>query len=123
MTPKEALKGMCDLSKVDDEDFRMWVGLKGDIENALTELETLKRYPTSDEVCEALSKWIEENAIFSPSEVYYDDKKQSFEVGKYEPSVCYKDDEMIWFNWFRLPPHLITLIGRFYEGMEKGEGE
>jgi hypothetical protein len=43
MTPKEALKGLCDLSKVDSEDFKMWVGLRHDVEQALTELEELKR--------------------------------------------------------------------------------
>ena len=43
MTPKEAFKGLCDLSRVDDEDFKMWVGLKGEVEQALTELEELKR--------------------------------------------------------------------------------
>ena len=37
MTPKEALRGLCDLSKVDNEDFRVWVGLKGDVEQALNE--------------------------------------------------------------------------------------
>ncbi len=43
MTPKEAFKGLCDLSRVDDEDFKMWVGLKGEVEQAITELEKLKR--------------------------------------------------------------------------------
>ena len=43
MKPKEAFKGLCDLSRVDDEDFKMWVGLKGDVEQAITELEALKR--------------------------------------------------------------------------------
>jgi hypothetical protein len=72
--------------------------------------------PTADEVCKALSDWINTIDFYPPRKVYYDDKKVSFEVGKYEPSICYKDDERIWFNWFRFPPHLITLIGRFYEG-------
>ena len=77
------------------------------------------RPPTEQEVCEALEKWIKENLVSSYDEVYYDTSRMSFEVDKYEPSICFKDGEMIFMNWFRLPPHLITLIGRFYEGKVK----
>ena len=64
--------------------------------------------PTEDEVCEALSE-------YSNKKVYYENGK--FEVGKYEPSICYlQEDNIVWFNWFKLPPHIITMIGRFYEG-------
>jgi len=64
--------------------------------------------PTEQEVCEALSE-------YSNKKVYYENGK--FEVGKYEPSICYlQEDNIVWFNWFKLPPHIITMIGRFYEG-------
>lgn len=42
MTPKEAFKGLCDLSRVDNEDFKMWLGLKGNVEQALNDYEDLK---------------------------------------------------------------------------------
>lgn len=116
-TPKEALKGMCDLSKVKYDDFRMWVGLKGEVEHALNELEILKSYPTVDEVCEALSE--ELNQVVT----LYDNRF----TGNDE-TICYtwkfpNGHINLVFDYEILPPHLITLIGRFYEGLGKGEGK
>jgi hypothetical protein len=66
--------------------------------------------PTEQEVCEALSE-------YSNKKVYYESGK--FEVGKYEPSICYlQEDNIVWFNWFKLPPHIVELIGRFYGGLK-----
>jgi hypothetical protein len=72
--------------------------------------------PTSDEVCEALSEYLCEK-IGKKLEVEYlngdfilQNNYIAFLDGK--GSLC--------FN-FNLPPHLITLIGRFYENEVKGE--
>ena len=58
--------------------------------------------PTSDEVCEALSK-------LTRMSVYYNNGKFRFHGDKFGEIVDLND----------LPPHLITLIGRFYEGLEE----
>lgn len=106
MTPKEAFYKVLERSEfayVGHDDVDMVI-------KALTELEELKRYPTSDEVCEAL------NTFDDFDNVEYDDKTRTFYSGEI---ICYSGRyECIIFN-YDLPPHLITLIGRFYEGMEK----
>ena len=69
--------------------------------------------PTADEVCEALNEY--KDFDFVRYENY------SFYSGD---TICYlgfdgvDDEPLIIFN-YELPPHLITLIGRFYEGLEK----
>jgi len=79
-----------------------------ELEETLIHYEQALTPPTEQEVCEALSE-------YSNKKVYYENGK--FEVGKYEPSICYlQEDNIVWFNWFKLPPHIITMIGRFYEG-------
>lgn len=73
-----------------------------------SELEALKKPPTADEVCKALSEFIDR-------EVTYDDAKKDF-VDGYRNSV-----EHFLFDSYHLkniPPHLITMIGRFYEGLK-----
>ena len=43
MTPKKAFKRLCDLSIVDDEeDYKMWLVLKGNVEQVLNDYEDLK---------------------------------------------------------------------------------
>ncbi len=80
-----------------------------DIEKALTP-------PTADEVCEALSEFYGKKVIYVA-----DVKKFAYEGVDGWQEICYfgknfKGD-VIRFS-FRLPPHLITLIGRFYEAQE-----
>ncbi|HKM04429.1 MAG TPA: hypothetical protein VJZ04_07510 [Lachnospiraceae bacterium] len=103
---------------------------------ALTELEELKRYPmaeevahydvfliirkaltppTADEVCEALSGWFDEK-------FYYDVNQKEFytkALNGQHSVVKLKKNEIHFGGWYTMPPHLITLIGRFYEGLEK----
>ena len=120
MTPKEALKRLhfnknsleyCDMKT----DEHIMDGAEIDYENilkALTELEELKRYPTSDEVCEALSERFDSDVIFDG---------EAFVLNHADNSIayCYKSlGDTIKIN-YALPPSLITLIGRFYEGVEK----
>lgn len=65
--------------------------------------------PTADEVCKALSEFIDR-------EVTYDDAKKDF------VDECRNSVEHFLFDSYHLkniPPHLITMIGRFYERLEK----
>lgn len=81
------------------------------LEEALDELERLKRYPTVDEVCEALSVQL----------------KTSIKIGKNKHGITFNyvntGRTFISLNYnlinitIQLPPHLITMIGRFYEGV------
>lgn len=85
-----------------------------DVEQALNELEELKRYPTSEEVCEALSEYIKR-----PIE-YYAVAKQFLircSNGYHEIARLHGNGEISFDITYCLPPHLITLIGRFYEGV------
>ena len=73
--------------------------------------------PTADEVCEALSEFYGKKVIYVA-----DVKKFAYEGVDGWQEICYfgknfKGD-VIRFS-FSLPPRLITLIGRFYEGLEE----
>ena len=73
--------------------------------------------PTTDEVCEALSEFYGKKVIYVA-----DVKKFAYEGVDGWQEICYfgknfKGD-VIRFS-FSLPPRLITLIGRFYEGLEE----
>ena len=125
MTPKEILK------EIQDTEFGFnFIDMDGrtsykhervfsfkderfyELRQALTELEELKRYPTSDEVCEALSERFDSDVIFDG---------EAFVLNHADNSIayCYKSlGDTIKIN-YALPPSLITLIGRFYEGVEK----
>ena len=115
MTPKEALNKAWDLVHEkypsNDEEIqlvRYAIKRAIDSEQVLTELEELKRYPTADEVCEALSK-------YWGNQVQYDERHCLFEM--YVGDNTWKPIELLRMRTNK--PSLITLIGRFYEGIEK----
>ena len=65
--------------------------------------------PTADEVCEALSEYLGEIIIFNSG---------SFMNERGTAEVCAIGGlGLVHFNK-HLPPHLVTLIGRFYEGVQ-----
>jgi hypothetical protein len=121
MTPKEALKG---IKQAIAEHLHLKTGVSVEkhfeylqydteidiVEQALTELEELKRYPTADEVCEALSEYYHYEVEYSKRDMTFESELSWY--------ACFKDG-VIDFGGDKLPPHLITLIGRFYEGVEK----
>ena len=88
------------------------------VEQALTELEALKRYPTSEEVREALQSFYGseyEVNISITNQIFIENKEDRDGDCDIE-----WDGEKIYFGWMPCyPPHLISLIGRFYEGVEK----
>ena len=70
--------------------------------------------PTAEEVCEALSEYLKPHYIrevkvtFENNEFVFFDRILVHYVGGH-----------LWFNFpIDFPPHLVTLIGRFYEGVE-----
>ena len=88
-----------------------------DIENvgkALNELEELKRYPTSDEVCEAFKTYYK----YGHGEgIKYDELSGEF---RFFNNTVVADYSVFGYRvLIYLPPHFITLIGRFYEGLEE----
>jgi len=128
MTPKEALEIIYSYQSWDC--YNDEPNLLSDVElealnvlkNALTELEELKRYPTSDEVCEALSECED---LDKHSFITYIPEDKSFTLFKqFRADDCYETDLVRYeqgtiyiANYYS--PSIITLIGRFYEGMEE----
>lgn len=116
MTPKEALNELgrrlasVDTSSTIEEDHDDVFPI---IRNAITELEELKRYPTADEVCKVLSDYFGNKILYQQKE-----KTFSYIGGQlvYQSSF---DNNKIVVNSIAYSPCLITLIGRFYEGLEK----
>ena len=90
------------------------------VDKALSELEELKRYPTSEEVCEELSR------CYCQKITYVNDEYNNGFYNQYKYMIMSLSDKgLIHFTqdttWRtnNLPPHIMTLIGRFYEGVEK----
>ena len=129
MTPKEALDRIAILSEilVDVSKFHIMPNdgineirkldvaeIYFSLSKQIKELEELKRYPTADEVCKALSGWFDEK-------FYYDVNQKEFytkALNGQHSVVKLKKNEIHFGGWYTMPPHLITLIGRFYEAQE-----
>ena len=82
----------------------------------LPQFEELKRYPTADEVCLEIMKHYRGKIVF------YNEMARTFNevhITKNEETVSFYANGEVGINYNGLPPHLITLIGRFYEGLEK----
>ena len=75
-----------------------------------SEFETVKQAltpPTVDEVCKALSEYLKEEIIYESTSFLY--------KGSYAEVCALGNLNGVYFST-HLPPHLIALIGRFYEG-------
>ena len=67
--------------------------------------------PTADEVCKALGERFD-------SDVMFDGEAFVLNHGDNTMAYCYKSlGDTIKIN-YALPPHLITMIGKFYESLE-----
>jgi hypothetical protein len=104
----------CKLHGIGDEN---WLGFQ-DVLKDIDILEKVLTPPTADEVCKALSKWVKENILdVWNCKVYYDNggfhyyNNCDFEeyLVEYE-----RIDKAISLSVF-LPPHLVTMIGKFYD--------
>lgn len=82
--------------------------------------------PTADEVCEELNKWYSDVVdyvfIHGVDDFTYDEKNKRFYKrmlnSPHEMTICRIDTNGCMELREPLPPHLITLIGRFYEVQE-----
>lgn len=80
--------------------------------------------PTSDEVCEELNKWYSDVVdyvfIHGVDDFTYDEKNKRFYKrmlnSPHEMTICRIDTNGCMELREPLPPHLIELIGRFYQG-------
>lgn len=84
------------------------------------DLELVLHTPTVDELCKTLSVWFKESKYHSYiSTVFYSEKGKYFYTEDENRNLV----EMIFDNYYihEISPHLITLIGRFYEGVEVKE--
>ena len=86
------------------------------IRKTADELERLLTPPTTEEVCEAIGKHYKLDDYES---CLFDVNTKNIVVNRWAEKI-----HIVWFykgeiriNQY-LPPHLITLIGRFYEGVE-----
>ena len=69
--------------------------------------------PTEEEVCEALSEYYGFEVMYKGGDFFPKERLSNLYC------VVAMVDGCIDFA-YPLPPHLITLIGRFYEGVKKG---
>lgn len=111
MTPKEALKLILEYVNLDEYDYET----KG-IRNAETLLKQALKPPTVEEVCKALGACLEKDVSYGVKQFYY-----TIENTKCIMFVTETYGDGLWSINEYLPPHLITLIGRFYERLEVKE--
>ena len=133
MTPKEALEylknrisklslnhkiGNRDIANLEIKDIVTGVELHviPTLETTLNELESLKKPPTVDEICKALSEQLKQKVSYGAKQFYY-----TIENTNCVMFVTETYGDGLWSINEYLPPHLITLIGRFYEGLEVKE--
>jgi hypothetical protein len=79
--------------------------------SVLEELKQALTPPTQEDVCKALNEYINGKVFISTNNMICIRHKE------YDVNIDFFDDE-IDFDGLTLPPHLITLIGRFYENLE-----
>jgi len=105
MTPLQALEMLAQfiIEKDDNTDFSASViEAHNEIKKALTP-------PTADEVCEEIENVLGEKIIYNCGSFY--NTRETAEV------CAIGNLGSVYFST-HLPPHIITLIGRFYEGQE-----
>ena len=84
----------------------------------------IKKEISSDEVCKALSEYLQ--TIYGKVVIYYENKNFGMEIQHSVDEITSHElvsllNGNIIYIGENLPPHLITLIGRFYESLEVGE--
>ena len=119
MTPKERLERI----KTAINSGGVYRGYTDSIKPFMEDIKAVEEalevsYPTSEEVREALQLFWGNNYkvdISITNQIFIESKED-----KDGDSCIEWDGEKIYFDWMPCyPPHLITLIGKFYEGVEK----
>lgn len=105
----EALELILEYVNLDEYDYET----KG-IRNAETLLKKALTPPTRDEVCKALSEYYK-------FKVDYFDKAFFLTSGFTNVKFCiFQENGRVFVNEsYAVPPHLITMIGKFYESLEE----
>mgnify|MGYP001252692458 CR=1 FL=1 len=106
-------------SLYEDNVYRQYTNSHEPFEADIEVLRKALTPPTSDEVCKALSEYLKRDVkINSDKAFYYSEERQYY--GECDEIICGYgwEDGCISFE-IDLPPHLITLIGRFYEGVKE----
>ena len=110
MTSKEAWNGLLDRIKNYAEIFED----KEEQALILKQLDVIRPYlvsPTADEVCKALSEFVGREVSYTNKQFHYIIKNTQVLI-----YVTETYNNKTFSLGVYLPPHLITLIGRFYEG-------
>ena len=115
MKELEALELIDSYIKLDEYDMET-----SGVAEAIRLLKKALTPPTSDEVCKALSEYLDRQVLKDVDDnFYYSEHRQ---IGVVDEIVCgygwEHEHKTITFE-FDLPPHLITLIGRFYQGVKE----
>ena len=115
----------------------------GNMEHAKEDYAILKKAltpPTVDEVCKALSEYYSKKELSFVKVLYYTDFKEKMDSEHFfyykrkyidlngreqEPKIYIGNilKGRMGFHSANLPIHLIIMIGRFYEGLDKGESK
>ena len=111
MTPKEAWNGLLDDIKLLSV---LPIEKKRELLNRLDVLRPLIIFPTEKEMCDLLSEEVDDDVILFNDEDFVAVGKGRVIVSKFS------NGEIL--TQVSLPPHLITMIGKFYESLE-GENE
>ena len=120
MTPKEALKRIETVKAWNGGVYRQYTSSTEpfmediiNVEEALTELEELKRYPTSEEVCEAIQRDLEIEKVVYDKGRFYDEDDGETIVRMWEDGTITFDEYIL------LNLKTLSLVIRFYEGLGK----
>ena len=102
MISKNEAKNLCkEIEYANDKDL-----YNGEIANKANKIyQYITQAPSEEEMCKALSEWWGDDVRYKDKEFY-----------------CWLDSELLWIRRFLLkdfPPHLITMIGKFYQSLEE----
>lgn len=115
----EVIKNNVDIKKA--LGFAQACGYHADVQYALekaVKLEQALTPPTEQEVCEALGEYLKRDVKYDGEYFYYSEEKRYY--GECDEIICgwsYSPKELSFEK--NLPPHLVTMIGKFYEGKVK----
>lgn len=92
-----------------------------EVSDAIQYIEKALTPPTADEVCKALSKWVDENDnITYPNEIYYDENRKTFYTYNYldEWTPIVENGKLL-YVMIDLPINIHKMVISFYEGEVK----